>query len=47
MHCRVEYFEEEGPLASRSYGYKIFKKIGQFWKIVSGDVKVEKRKEIE
>lgn len=42
-----EYFDEEGPLASRSYGYSIFKKIGQFWKIVSGDVKVEKRKEIE
>lgn len=34
-----EYFDEEGPLASRSYGYSIFKKIGQFWKIVSGDIK--------
>jgi len=42
-----EYFKEEGPLANRSYGYSLFKKIGQFWKIVSGDVRVEKRKEIE
>ncbi len=42
-----EYFEEEGSLAERNYGYAFFKKMGQFWKIVSGDIKVEKRKEIE
>lgn len=42
-----EYFDKEGPLANRSFGYSLFKEIGQFWKIVSGDIKVEKRKEIE
>ena len=34
-----EYFPEEGPSAERSLGYKWAKKIGEFWKIVSGDIK--------
>jgi len=42
-----EYFPEEGPAAERSFAYAMFKKIGQFWKIVSGDIKVDKRKEIK
>jgi len=42
-----EYFDEEGPIADRNYGYLFYKKIGQYWKIVSGDIKVENRKEIE
>ena len=42
-----EYFDEEGPLSDRSYAYAFFKKMGQFWKIVNGEVKIDKRKEIE
>lgn len=34
-----EFFPEEGPSADRSLGYKIAKKIGNFWKAVSGEVK--------
>ena len=41
-----EFFPEEGPSANRSIGYTLAKKIGNYWKIVSGDVKVESRKEI-
>lgn len=36
-----EFFPEEGPCASRSLGYTISKKIGNFWKAVSGEVKDE------
>lgn len=36
-----EYFKEEGPSADRSIGYKIVKKLGNFWKAVSGEVKDE------
>jgi hypothetical protein len=42
-----EYFDEVGSQAERNYAFKFFQKMGQFWKIVSGDVKVEKRKEID
>ncbi len=41
-----EFFPEEGSQTSRSYGYKIAKAIGNFWKVVSGDIKVENRREI-
>lgn len=34
-----ELFPDEGPSASRSLGYKIAQKIGNFWKAVSGEVK--------
>ena len=34
-----EFFPEEGPSARRSIGYTIAKKIGNFWKAVSGEVK--------
>ena len=34
-----DLFPEEGPSASRSIGYTIAKKIGSFWKAVSGEVK--------
>lgn len=33
-------FPEEGPSADRCYGIVISKKIGKFWKIVSGEEKV-------
>ncbi|MGY6215901.1 hypothetical protein ACW73L_12140 [Methylolobus aquaticus] len=41
-----EFFPEEGPMAYRSLGYQIAKKLGNFWKAVSGDIKVEQRREI-
>ena len=39
-----EYFPEEGPSAERSLGYKVAKKIGNFWKAVSGEVKDDELK---
>jgi len=40
-------FEPEGPSAQRSMGLDLAKKIGNFWQVVSGDIKVENRREIE
>lgn len=39
-----EFFPEEGPSAERSIGYKIVKKIGNFWKAVSGELKDDELK---
>lgn len=39
-----EFFEPEGPSEHRSLGYKIAKKIGNFWKAVSGEEKDEELK---
>lgn len=39
-----EFFPAEGPSADRSLGYKIAKKIGNFWKAVSGEVKDDELK---
>jgi hypothetical protein len=41
-----EFFDEEGAASERSIGYGFVKKIGNFWKAVSGDVKVEQRREL-
>lgn len=41
-----EFFPEEGPSESRALGYQAVKKIGNFWKAVSGDIRVEDRREI-
>jgi hypothetical protein len=41
-----EFFPEEGSQTSRSIAYKIAKAIGNFWKVVSGDIKVDNRREI-
>jgi hypothetical protein len=41
-----DYFPEEGPSVGRSIGYTIAKKLGNFWKAVSGDVKIDHRREI-
>jgi len=41
-----EFFEEEGPSADRSMGYTFAKKLSNFWKAVSGETKVENRREI-
>jgi hypothetical protein len=39
-----EFFVEEGPSAHRSIGYTIAKKIGNFWKAVSGEIKSDELK---
>lgn len=39
-----EFFPEEGPSAMRSRGYSIAKKIGNFWKAVSGELKDDELK---
>jgi hypothetical protein len=39
-----EIFPGEGPSADRLLGYKIAKKIGNFWRAVSGDVKDDELK---
>jgi len=41
-----EFFDEEGPCSQRSMGYFFASKLSNYWKAVSGDVKVENRKEI-
>lgn len=41
-----EFFPEEGPIAGRSMGYDIATKIGNFWKIVSGDISIENRRDL-
>jgi hypothetical protein len=41
-----EFFPEEGPIALRSLGYSIAKELGNFWKVVSGDISVEDRREL-
>lgn len=42
-----ELFPEEGPSWDRSYGYVIAKKLGNFWKAVSGEIKIDRKKEID
>lgn len=41
-----EFFPPEGECAERSIGYKIAKELTNFWKAVSGDTKIENRREI-
>jgi hypothetical protein len=41
-----EFFPEEGPIAERSLGYEIAKKVGNFWKAVSGDISIEHRRDL-
>lgn len=42
-----EFFPAEGPSTYRSLGYRVVQQIGNFWKAVSGDIKVEGRREID
>jgi hypothetical protein len=41
-----ELFPEETTASHRSLGYSFAKKLSNFWKAVSGDIKVENRREI-
>lgn len=42
-----EFFPAEGRSAQRSIGLDIAKQIGNFWQVVSGDIKVENRRNVE
>jgi len=42
-----EFFPETGSQSYRSIGFELATKLGNFWKAVSGDVKIEDRKEIK
>lgn len=41
-----EFFPAEGPSSERSIGYGWAKQIGNFWKVVSGAIKIEDRRTI-
>lgn len=45
INARV-LFPEDTPASERSIGYSIAKKLSNFWKVVSGDIKVENRRDI-
>lgn len=42
-----EFFPAEGPSCERSVGYKIAKGLGNFWKAVSGAIKIDDRRVID
>jgi hypothetical protein len=42
-----DLFDETGPSAGRSIGLALAEKFSNFWKVVSGDIKIENRKKIE
>ena len=41
-----EFFPEVGPSADRCRGYRVAKKLKDFWQAVRGEVKIEGRREI-
>ena len=41
-----EEFPEEGPLVGKSPAYKLLKQLGQYWKGVSGEVKVDNKRDL-
>lgn len=41
-----EFFPEVGSQSNRSMGYKVAKAVGNFWKAVNGEIKIENRREI-
>lgn len=42
-----DLFDEEGPSAQRSVGLALAKKATNFWKAVSGEYKIENRREVK
>lgn len=42
-----EEFPEEGPSSMRNNGFRLIKKIGNFWKVVSGETKIEGKRDTE
>ena len=41
-----EIFEETGPSSGRSIGLAFAEKFSNFWKVVSGEIKIDNRKDI-
>jgi len=41
------FFPAEGESARRSMGLDLAKQIGNFWQVVSGDIKIDNRRDIE
>lgn len=42
-----KFFAEETPRSEKLFAYKIAKAVGEFWKFVSGDKKIEGRKKVQ
>ncbi|HEY9277338.1 MAG TPA: hypothetical protein VIO87_03970 [Methylotenera sp.] len=42
-----DVFPEEGPSSNRSIGLALAKRASNFWKVVSGEIKITNRREIE
>jgi hypothetical protein len=42
-----EVFKDDGPSSSRSVGFNLAQTVGNFWKIVSGAVKLKGRRQID
>jgi len=40
-------FPEAGPSAERNNGYRVIQKLGKFWKVVSGEEKIEGKREVQ
>lgn len=42
-----EEFPEEGPSSIRNAGFKVIKTVGNFWKAVSGETKIDGKRDLE
>ena len=42
-----EEFQETAPLTEKSYGYNVVEAAKTFWKAVSGEISVERRRELQ
>ena len=42
-----EVFPEKGPSSYRSYGLTLAEKIGNFWKVAGGDIKIPDRRKVD
>jgi hypothetical protein len=42
-----EAFPEQGPSSPRNNGFRLYQKIGSFWKIVSGEKKIENKRQTD
>jgi hypothetical protein len=42
-----DIFPEKGPSSYRSYGLNLAEKIGNFWKVAGGDIKIPDRRKVD
>lgn len=42
-----DIFPEKGPSSYRSYGLTLAEKIGNFWKVAGGDIKIPDRRKVD